>query len=96
MEPTDEDFIKHHDFQNAESLGGSVHPVFLADGIHYQVNGAIVKELPRLTERSLKAKGQWFGLLCLAGIGMFLEGYSKYSFFWCFFTFFHLFRDLLI
>ena len=79
MEPGDEDFIKNHDFQHMESLGGSVHPVLLADGIHYQVHGEIVKQLPRRTERSLKARAQWFGVLCLAGIGLFIEAYSKYN-----------------
>jgi hypothetical protein len=77
-EPTDEDFIKHHDFENMDSLSGSIIPLLLADGIHYQVNGQTIKQLPRRTERSLKARVQWFGVLCLAGIGLFLEAYSKF------------------
>ena len=78
-EPTDELFLKHHDFKNMPSLHGSVHPVFLEDGIHYQVKGELVKKLPDRTERNIKAKVQWFGVLCLAGVGMFIEAYSTYS-----------------
>ena len=76
-EPTDELFLKHHDFQNMPSLHGSVHPVFLEDGIHYQVKGELVKKLPGRTEKNVKARVQWFGVLCLAGVGMFIEAYSK-------------------
>ena len=77
-EPADELFLKHHDFLSMHgSLHGSVHPVFLEDGIHYQVKGELIKKLPRRTEQSVKARVQWFGVLCLAGIGMFIEAYSK-------------------
>jgi hypothetical protein len=77
-ETTDEDFIKHLDFENMDSPSGSIIPILLPDGIHYQVNGQSIKQLPRRTERNLKARAHWFGALCFAGIGLFLEAHSKF------------------
>ena len=56
-------------------LGPHVHSVFLAEGLHLSMNSA-TSDLPnRFEAGSTKARLTWFGALCLAGIGMFVEAY---------------------
>ena len=53
-----------------------VRSVYLAEGIHLSIDSEELGELPRRFEAgSSKAKLTWFGALCLAGIGMFVEAY---------------------
>ncbi|MGK3737541.1 MAG: hypothetical protein ACI8RD_009261 [Bacillariaceae sp.] len=50
--------------------------VFLATGIHHQLSETDFEDLPRRFESgSTKASISWFGALCMAGIGMFIEAY---------------------
>lgn len=59
-----------------EAHKGVVHSVFLAEGLHLSIDPDEVDELPRRFEAgSSKARLTWFGVLCLAGIGMFVEAY---------------------
>jgi MFS family permease len=52
-----------------------VHSVFLAEGLHLSMNSA-TSDLPnRFVAGSTKARLTWFGALCLAGVGMFVEAY---------------------
>jgi hypothetical protein len=52
----------------------TMHSVLLADGIMNQVDPTDFKDMPaRYDKSSVKAKITWFGELCLAGIGMFVE-----------------------
>lgn len=53
-----------------------LHSVYLAEGIHHHITEDILEELPdRVQGGSIKAHLSWFGALCLAGIGMFVEAY---------------------
>ncbi len=57
-------------------LSPHVHSVFLAEGLHLSLDKTAMAELPRRFEAgSTKARLTWFGALCLAGIGMFVEAY---------------------
>jgi hypothetical protein len=53
-----------------------MHSVYLAAGIHHHITEEDLDLLPRRFEAgSAKARITWFGTLCLAGIGMFVEAY---------------------
>ena len=53
-----------------------IHSVFLAEGLHLSIDSDEMEELPRRFDAgSSKARLTWFGALCLAGIGMFVEAY---------------------
>jgi hypothetical protein len=55
---------------------GAIHSVYLATGIHHQVTEDVLEDLPdRFDKSSVKARLNWFGALCMAGIGMFVEAY---------------------
>jgi MFS family permease len=57
-------------------LSPHVHSVFLSEGLHLSLDKSATAELPRRFEAgSSKARLTWFGALCLAGIGMFVEAY---------------------
>ena len=61
--------------ENAEE-SGLLHSVYMAAGIHHEITEDALEGLPRRFEAgSVKAKVTWFGALCLAGIGMFVEAY---------------------
>ena len=51
--------------------------VLLADGVVNQIDDDLwLKEIPdRFEKGSVKAKVTWFGSLCLAGVGMFVEAF---------------------
>ena len=50
--------------------------VYLAEGIHHHITEDALEDLPdRVQGGSVKAHLSWFGALCLAGIGMFVEAY---------------------
>jgi Sugar (and other) transporter len=53
-----------------------LHSVYMAAGIHFHITEEDLKDLPRRFETgNVKARFNWFGALCLAGIGMFVEAY---------------------
>lgn len=53
-----------------------VHSVLLAEGLRLTYDDDEMDELPRRFEAgSSKSRLTWFGALCLAGIGMFVEAY---------------------
>ena len=50
--------------------------VYMAAGIHHDIDENVLEDLPRRFEAgNVKARYKWFGALCLAGIGMFVEAY---------------------
>ena len=67
----------------ADNMGGHITPataavrsVYLAAGIHHHVTSEDFDVLPRRFQAgSAKARISWFGSLCIAGIGMFVEAY---------------------
>lgn len=53
-----------------------LHSVYLAEGIHHHITDDVLEDLPdRVQGGSIKAHLSWFGALCLAGVGMFVEAY---------------------
>lgn len=59
-----------------EPVDALLHSVYLAEGIHHQITEDVLEDLPdRVSNGSIKAHLSWFGALCLAGIGMFVEAY---------------------
>lgn len=50
--------------------------IYLANGIHNHIEGNDLEVLPdRFQAGNTKARITWFGALCMAGIGMFVEAY---------------------
>ena len=50
--------------------------IYLANGLHHQLTEDDFQVLPeRFQSGSTKARITWFGALCMAGIGMFVEAY---------------------
>jgi len=50
--------------------------IFLANGIHHHVTENDLEDLPnRFSSSTTKARITWFGALCIAGMGMFIEAY---------------------
>eukprot|EP00536_Pseudo-nitzschia_multiseries_P005239 jgi/Psemu1/190009/e_gw1.95.99.1 len=50
--------------------------IYLASGIHHQIEEDDLEVLPdRFQSGNAKARITWFGALCMAGIGMFVEAY---------------------
>jgi hypothetical protein len=50
--------------------------IYLANGIHHHVTEDDLEDLPdRFSSSTTKARITWFGALCIAGIGMFIEAY---------------------
>jgi MFS family permease len=65
--PSDAFYHPHHSIY-------TMHSVLMADGILNQVDPTDFEDMPaRYDKSSVKAKITWFGELCLAGIGMFVE-----------------------
>lgn len=61
-------------FYHPEHSIYTMHSVLMADGILNQVDPSDFQDMPaRYDKSSVKAKVTWFGALCLAGIGMFVE-----------------------
>lgn len=57
-------------------VGESVNSVLMAEGLHRQVSKKDMENLPSRYEKgSTKASLQWFGAICVAGLGMFLNAY---------------------
>lgn len=62
-------------FHSVASAAG-IHSVYLADGIRQEITEGVSEDLlHRFEAGSVKARFTWFGTLCLAGIGMFVEAY---------------------
>jgi hypothetical protein len=58
------------------SNGRLLNSVYLAAGLHHEITEDVLEDLPRRFEAgNVKAKFTWFGTLCMAGIGMFVEAY---------------------
>jgi len=54
----------------------SLKSIYLAEGIHHQIELDDLEVLPdRFQSGNTKARITWFGALCMAGIGMFVEAY---------------------
>lgn len=53
-----------------------VNSVYQAEGIHHHIDEEALENMPRRFEgTSVKASVTWFGAMCIAGIGMFVEAY---------------------
>ena len=60
----------------SEDYRDPLQSVYMAAGIHYEITEDVLEDLPRRFDSgSVKARFTWFGALCLAGIGMFVEAY---------------------
>jgi MFS family permease len=70
----DQDFATANN-ENHERGRGHVHSVLLASALHIDVDEEAFAVLPARHQGGVKSGLGWYGTLCCAGIGMFIEAY---------------------